>query len=375
MPAVAPSVAQVPRLTTDQIAQFKRDGFLILPNVIDPQICQQAREHMWNTIAEYRPSMKRDDPSTWLPFTKQESSSYESQRPADGGEPYFTGSGHGMKIYNGSEDLMLNIGARPLWDIAEQLMGKGQVTWPAGLDASDHTTGPCLMTEDTVGTMAVHLGPKSANWTDAIGKTQELRLPKSGPHWMTGQGTRGMYCTLPNGKAPTGIYPHAVAQPDGPYARAHCGEGLYESRWKLQTSVYFDDVPPGAGGTLLWPGSHKRIWDTYQSIYRGDTLIDINCLSLRNTKHRPDGYVAPPVPDIKADTDPVDTHGPAGSVVLWHSIMLHMAGTNTSSDVIRQATLYAFAKTPESVPDARAMADPTWDIWDDWSEEVRAVST
>ena len=94
---------------------------------------------------------------------------------------------------------------------------------------------------------------------------------------------------------------------------------------------------------------------------------------MRNTKHRPDGYVAPPVPDIKADTEPLDFHGPAGSVLLWHTIGLHMAGVNTSSDVIRQATLYAFAKTPESISDERAMADPTWDIWDDWSDEVRAV--
>lgn len=38
--------------------------------------------------------------------------------------------------------------------------------------------------------------------------------------------------------------------------------------------------------------------------------------------------------------------------------MLHMVGVNTSSDVIRQATLYAFAKTPESMSDEFAMAKP-----------------
>ena len=30
----SPSVVQVPRLTTEQIAQFKRDGFLVLPGGI-----------------------------------------------------------------------------------------------------------------------------------------------------------------------------------------------------------------------------------------------------------------------------------------------------------------------------------------------------
>jgi hypothetical protein len=333
---------------------------------------------MWDTIAEYRPSMKRDDPSTWMPFTEEEQAAYT--RPAAGGDPYFSGgagpptSGGGFIIRNGAEDLLLDIGARSVWNIAEQLLGKGEVVWPAGLDASGHTTGPCLMNEENIQQITAHLGPTSGDWTEAIGKTQEFRLPKTGPSVWTAQGTRGMYCTLPNGTPPTGHYPYAVAQPEGPYALAHCGEGMYESRVKLQAVVYFDDVPRGAGGTHIWPGSHQRIWDTRQSIYRGDTLIDINCLSLRDTKHRPDRYVAPPVPDIKADTEPIDFHGPAGSVLLWHTIGLHMAGTNTSSDVIRQATLYAFNKTPESISDERAMANPTGDIWDDWSDEVRTVT-
>lgn len=37
-------------LTTDQIAQFKRDGFLVLEEVLDPELCRQARDEMWETI-------------------------------------------------------------------------------------------------------------------------------------------------------------------------------------------------------------------------------------------------------------------------------------------------------------------------------------
>ena len=33
----------IDRLTADQIAQFKRDGFLILEGILDPALCRQAR--------------------------------------------------------------------------------------------------------------------------------------------------------------------------------------------------------------------------------------------------------------------------------------------------------------------------------------------
>ena len=85
------------------------------------------------------------------------------------------------------------------------------------------------------------------------------------------------------------------------------------------------------------------------------------------------GYTAPPLPDIKSDTEPVVTSGPAGSVVLWHANLLHMAGQNIRSDVMRQATIHAFAKTPESVPVEVVRRDPSGDLWRDWSDQVRST--
>lgn len=55
---------QVELLTESQIAEFKRDGLLVLPGVLDPDLCSQARDQMWSLIEEHRPSMKREDPST-----------------------------------------------------------------------------------------------------------------------------------------------------------------------------------------------------------------------------------------------------------------------------------------------------------------------
>ena len=256
MPTPSPSVPQVPRLTTGQIAQFKRDGFIVLPGAIDAELCRRARDQMWETIAAHLPSMQRDDPSTWLPLPDndwQQGADPIFQRPEEGGEPHLAGKGHRLYLYNGAEDLLLDIGARSLWDIAEQLMGEGEVVWPAGLDETGCTSGPCYLTEDAADVMAVHLGPESEKWTGrpTANRTVELRLPRTGPHWMTAQGTRGMYCTLPNSP---------VLGPN--YPSAHGGEGIYdEGRWKIQTAVYFDDLPAGAGGLHLWPGSHTRIWE------------------------------------------------------------------------------------------------------------------
>ena len=54
-------------------------------------------------------------------------------------------------------------------------------------------------------------------------------------------------------------------------------------------------------------------------------------------------------------------------------IYILLAGQNTRSDVIRQATIYAFAKTAESVPDEVVKRDPSGDLWRDWSDEVRSI--
>ena len=172
-------------LTEEQIAEFKRDGMLVLPGVLDLDLCRQARDQMWTLISENRPRMQRDEPSTWVAFTEEEAGQYE--RPEGGGDPYFSGRGHRFYIRNGAEDLLLNTAPRALWGVAEQLLGKGEVVWPDGVGEDGSTTGPCLLTEGNVAGMETHLGPEADRWTGkATGKTGQLRLPKTGPVWMTG---------------------------------------------------------------------------------------------------------------------------------------------------------------------------------------------
>ena len=133
-------------------------------------------------------------------------------------------------------------------------------------------------------------------------------------------------------------------------------------------SAYIDDLPANSGGFTVWPGSHTRIWpEQWKAFQAGEKHTDKH-LAVRNAG----GYTDPVIGRIKADTEPFDCHGPSGTVVLWHTKILHIAGQNCSDDVIRQATIYGFLKTPEALPDALVVNNTDGDIWRDWSDEVRS---
>jgi hypothetical protein len=350
------ALKQIEPLSPDAITQFKQDGFLVLPGVLDPDLCDRARDEMWAVIKTHLPRMKRNDPTTWGAITEEESARLKAQRPEGGGDPYFSGSGSRFVIRNGAEELLLDLAPRAMWKVAEQLLGAGTLVWPAGLDELGGTTGPSLMSDDAVSGLATHVGHQMGWPTEGTFTTEEaLRLPKTGPVWINGQGTRGLYCTLPNSPAPAPDYPGAHS--DGP---------CY-GRLRLQIAAYIDDVPPLSGGFTVWPGSHTRVWkDQWEAFNEGEKHTDKH-LEVRKAG----GYTDPVIGEIKADTQPVDCHGPAGTVVLWHTKILHIAGQNTTSDVLRQATIYGFTKTTASLSDAMAVDNTNGDIWRDWADGIR----
>ena len=353
-----PLLKRVAPLTENQIAQFKREGFLVLPEALDPVLCRQSRNEMWKSIQTYLPRIKREQPSTWPPIPGEESAKLKAQRPLDGGDLYFGGSGHRFTVRNGAEELMLNLAPRALWTVAEQLLGQGTLVWPAGLNQLGETVGPCFMCDDAVGGLVSHMGHEMG-WPlkGTFSTERELQLPQTGPVWLNGQGTRGLYCTLPN------------SPPSGADYRGAHSDGACYGRWRLQMSAYIDDVPPNSGGFTVWPGSHTRIWkEQWKAFQAGEKHTDKH-LAVRNAG----GYNDPVIAAIKADTQPFDCHGPAGTVVLWHTKILHIAGQNTSSNVVRQATIYGFLKTPAALPDPLVVNNTNGDIWRDWSSEVLTI--
>jgi len=360
MTTPSPSVPQVAPLNAQEIALFKRQGYLVLPAALDPALCQRARDEMWAAITTHLPRMKRDTPSTWGPLSDEESALLTAHRPQGGGDPFFAGNGHKFFIRNGTKKFMLDLVPRALWQVAEQLLGKGSVVWPAGQDEQGMTTGPCFMSDDAVGGLATHLGHETTTWPEKGSFTTEeaLRLPPTGPVWLTGQGTRGLYCTLPNSPSP------------GPDYRSAHSDGACYGPIRLQVSAYIDDLPPNCGGFTVWPGSHTRIWEEQWQAFKGGEKHTDKHLKVRNAG----GYNDPVIERIKADTQPVDCHGPAGTIVLWHTKILHMAGQNASKDIIRQATIYGYLKNTAALPDALAVDNTDGDIWRDWSTAVRECS-
>eukprot|EP01048_Picozoa_sp_COSAG05_P028780 COSAG05_NODE_9117_length_646_cov_0.848263_1_plen_174_part_01 len=142
-------------LNPGQVQQFIEDGYLVLPAILDPQLCAQARDEMWDVLHAHVPRLQRHNPSTWEPFTDSEQVLRKPETNShDGGDILFECQGHRFTIRNGTSELMLNLCPRAIFPIAEQLLGKGTVVYPAGLNADGEAVGPVFCDQGLLGTMS-----------------------------------------------------------------------------------------------------------------------------------------------------------------------------------------------------------------------------
>ena len=77
----------VPLLTPAQIGQFKRDGVLILPRVLDPHHCERIVDEMWDTISRELPRMRRNAHDSW--YVTEEEAKRFVKAPGEL-DPYFS---------------------------------------------------------------------------------------------------------------------------------------------------------------------------------------------------------------------------------------------------------------------------------------------
>ena len=147
---------------------------------------------------------------------------------------------------------------------------------------------------------------------------------------------RGIYCNFPEGDDP----------PVTP--TCHCDGHAFN----LGVVGYIDRVDPDGGGLKVWPGSHRRFYYDFD----GRFTTDRDERYARNTEY--------------FDRQPyVEFDGDAGDIIFWHYRLGH-AGSYNRSRQIRQAVFYDYVKQ-----DLDEMRDvpPADDMWEDWSDEVRAT--
>ena len=298
------------QLSTEHISFFKENGYLILKSILDENLCAQAQDRMWSALPSDS-SLRRDDPRTYKgPFTEAETSH----------DPLHIRHGYQWQLRAcGTEQLLIDLIYNDrLCAIAEQLLGEGMLTLPV------------------------------------IGGEP---MGSSGPAWPGGPtdpaigfGIRGIYFTRPRDKSECLTdYGHTDGHP-----------------FNLGLVGLINDVSPDGGAFKVWPGSHKRLYPTFQMQYDQPRIPYYDHLpSHKGIIHSPE-YDAE-LAKVMADTKPVDCSGKTGDVVLWHHRLAHMAGHNYSN-AIRQAVLYDFTRKDL---DTCRMDAPQDEMWRDWSDEVK----
>lgn len=298
-------------LSDDQIGFFKTNGYLIIENVLDPRLCARARDRLWAALPQSS-RIKRDDPSTYTgPFDDADSTTDSTDLR----------QGFRWQVRAaGTEQLLVDlVFSQSLQSIAEQLLGTGTLR-PPTVDGTP-------------------MGSHGPAWP---GGPVDPALDNAG--------ARGIYATLPYGDKPR--------EPDACHTDGH--------PFNLGLVGLIDDVAPDGGGFKIWPGSHRRLYPTFQMQYDQPRIPYYEHLpSYRGIVHSPE-YLAE-IRSVLNDTTPVDCFGKSGDVVLWHHRLAHMAGHNYSTQ-IRQAVLYDFTKTDL---DKCRMDPPQADMWRDWSQSLR----
>jgi hypothetical protein len=307
------AVAMTRELSDDEIGFFKDNGYLLLSGMLDDTLCAAARDRMWASMPD-RSRMKRDQPASHVgPFSAEDEDDNTMHLRKD----------YRWQIRDvGTEPLLIDL----VWNdrlrgVAETLLGEGMLQPPV------------------VGGRP--MGSEGAAW------------PGGPVDPAVNEGIRGIYCTLPHGDAPR--------QSIGGHTDGH--------PFNLGIVGLIDEVLPEGGGFRIWPGSHKRLYPTFQMQYDQPRIPYYAHLpSYKGIIHSP-AYLAE-LADIMADTKPVDCWGQTGDVVLWHHRLVHAAPPNYTQQM-RQAVLNDFSRTDL---DRCRLDPPQANMWRDWSDRTQQVS-
>lgn len=117
---------------------------------------------------------------------------------------------------------------------------------------------------------------------------------------------------------PTGEHPcdpvHATTDDDGNRHVDVVGEDGELQPFTIGATTYLDDVHPRGGGLTVWPGTHQGVAD-----YLGDQGDEAQL-----TEEVVDAV-------LDRNAQPFEVCGPAGTVVLWHNLLVHTGGQHLGS--------------------------------------------
>ena len=300
-------------LNQEQISFFKANGYLLVPGVMDLELCARVRQAMWRSLPA-NSEMCQDRPSTHVgPFS-------EAMQSADS---LHTRMGYRwLNRYLGvTEDVVNLIYSDAICAMAQQLLG--------GKLRQVITDGEAM-------------GSRGPAWPG--GPTD----PALGV-----DAARGVYCTLPYGDKPR--------EPDACHTDGH--------PFQLGVVGLIDDSPQDGGAFKVWPGSHRSLYPTFTLRYDQPRIPYYEHLpSAKGIVHSAE-YLTE-IERLNAEVTPVECWGSVGDIVFWHHRTAHMAGHNYT-DVIRQAVLADFWTDDL---DRFRTTDAQGDMWRDWSNEVQAAS-
>ena len=300
-------------LNKEQISFFKANGYLLLPGVMDRELCARVRQAMWQSLPA-NSGMCQDRRITHVgPFS-------EALQSADS---LHTRMGYRWlnRHLGVTEDVVNLIYSDAICAMAQQLLG-GQLR--------------------QVITDGEPMGNRGPAWPG--GPTD----PALGV-----DAARGVYCTLPYGDKPR--------EPDSCHTDGH--------PFQLGVVGLIDDSPEDGGAFKVWPGSHRSLYSTFALRYDQPRIPYYEHLpSAKGIVHTAE-YLAE-IERLNAEVRPVECWGEAGDIVFWHHRTAHMAGHNYT-DVMRQAVLADFWTDDL---DRLRTTDAQGDMWRDWSTEVQEAA-
>jgi hypothetical protein len=243
-------------LSQEQISFFKENGYLLIPDALDPGLCAKARDALWGSLPPGS-DIRQEDPTTHIgPFSEKDTKA----------DPLDSRVGYRWQLRrNGTEKDMIDLlYSEKLTAISEQLLGKGMVQQP--------------VQDGSV------MGSRGYAWP-------------GGPvdPALNSEGIRGTYGTLP--------FP-----PDEQVKRVDSAAHTDGHPFMLSVVGLIDDCPAGGGAFTVWPKSHRRLYPTFWMQYDQARIPFYDHLpSHKGLIHPPEYHEE--LQHILEDTHPVDCWG------------------------------------------------------------------